>query len=59
MPTTDSRLGPGTLKLGRGADCRVRAQAANVELTPTVNSNDGTPTLATPSRRPRRRSRGA
>jgi hypothetical protein len=30
----------------------VEAQAATVELTPTVNSNDGTPTLETPEPAP-------
>src|SRR5580765_488404 len=42
---TDSRLGVGTLTLG-GAD--YGAQLANVVLTPTVDSTDGTPTLGIP-----------
>jgi hypothetical protein len=48
-PFTDSRLGPGTLTLGptaTGTD--YSAQLANVVLTPSVDSTDGTPTLATP-----------
>ncbi len=54
MATTDSRQGPGTLKLGTTAPdmISVEAQAATVELTPTVNSNDGTPTLETPEPAP-------
>lgn len=47
MPLTDSRLGVGTLTLGTpGTD--YGAQIANVVLTPTVDSTDGTPTLADP-----------
>jgi hypothetical protein len=49
MPTIDSRQGPGTLKIGT---LEVAAQASTVKLTPTVNSNDGTPTLATPEPAP-------
>jgi len=41
----DSRLGPGTLTLG-GAE--YGQQLANVVLTPTIDSTDGTPTLANP-----------
>jgi len=54
MPTTDSRQGPGTLKLGTAAPnmIEVAPQAATVTLTPTVNSSDGTPTLETPSPAP-------
>lgn len=54
MPTIDSRQGPGTLQLGTTAPdmISVEAQAATVELTPTVNSNDGTPTLETPEPAP-------
>jgi len=43
---TDSRLGVGTLKLGT---TDYGAQIANVVLTPTVDSTDGTPTLAVPA----------
>jgi hypothetical protein len=46
MPTpTDSRLGPGLLKLG-GTDYGV--QIANVSLEPDQKSDDGTPTLGDP-----------
>lgn len=46
MPTpTDSRLGPGLLKLG-GVDYGV--QIANVSLEPDQKSDDGTPTLGNP-----------
>jgi len=46
MPTiTDSRLGVGTLLIGTVDH---GAQIANVVLTPTVDSTDGTPTLAVP-----------
>lgn len=41
----DSRLGPGTLTLG-GAE--YGQQLANVVLTPSQDSTDGTPTLAVP-----------
>ena len=41
----DSRLGPGTLLLG-GAE--YGQQITNVVLTPSVDSTDGTPTLADP-----------
>jgi hypothetical protein len=41
----DSRLGPGTLTLG-GAE--YGQQITNVVLTPTIDSTDGTPTLADP-----------
>lgn len=44
-PFTDSRLGVGTLLLGT---TDYGAQIANVVLTPTVDSTDGTPTLAVP-----------
>jgi hypothetical protein len=44
-PFTDSRLGVGTLLLGT---VDYGAQIANVVLTPTVDSTDGTPTLAVP-----------
>src|SRR5215467_712597 len=54
MATTDSRQGPGTLKIGTTAPdmIEVAPQAATVELTPTVNSSDGTPTLETPEPAP-------
>lgn len=42
---TDSRLGVGTLKIGT---VDYGAQIANVVLAPTVDSTDGTPTLAVP-----------
>jgi hypothetical protein len=42
---TDSRLGVGTLLLGT---TDYGAQLANVVLTPTVDSTDGTPTLGIP-----------
>lgn len=42
---TDSRLGVGTLKIGT---TDYGAQISNVVLTPTVDSSDGTPTLAVP-----------
>ena len=45
MPFADSRLGPGTLKL---ATNEFNTQASAVRLTPSVDSEDGTPTLATP-----------
>jgi hypothetical protein len=46
MPFADSRLGPGTLKFDTTNE--FNTQAAAVRLTPTVNSEDGTPTLAVP-----------
>ena len=46
MPLTDSRLGPGTLTFDASND--FSAQAAAVRLTPSVDSEDGTPTLETP-----------
>ena len=45
----DSRLGPGTLKLGT---VEYGHQAAAVRLTPDVSSEDGTPTLAAPDPAP-------
>ena len=50
MPPTDSRLGPGTLKLDTTHE--FAAQAAAVRLTPSVDSEDGTPTLAFPDPAP-------
>ena len=41
----DSRLGPGTLTLGAA---EYGQQITNVVLTPTIDSTDGTPTLAEP-----------
>jgi hypothetical protein len=50
---TDSRQGPGLLTIGvPPAGVEVSTQASAVKLTPTVNSNDGTPTLATPDPAP-------
>jgi hypothetical protein len=54
MPFADSRLGPGTLKLG-AADpptTEFSTQASAVRLTPSVESEDGTPTLAVPDPAP-------
>lgn len=42
---TDTRLGPGTLTIG---GTEFGAQIANVTLTPSQDSNDGTPTLGDP-----------
>ena len=41
----DSRLGPGTLQLGTA---EYGQQITNVVLTPSIDSTDGTPTLADP-----------
>ena len=51
MPTAlvDSRLGPGTLKLG-ATDYGI--QVSNVKLTPDHNQEDGTPTLGKPDPAP-------
>jgi hypothetical protein len=49
MPFADSRQGPGTLKL---ATNEFNTQASAVRLTPSVNSEDGTPTLAEPDPAP-------
>ena len=46
MPLTDSRLGVGTLTIGTVDH---GAQISNVVLTPSVDSTDGTPTLADPT----------
>jgi hypothetical protein len=51
MALKDSRLGPGTLKIGPTPGpptTDFSAQMANVVLTPSVDSTDGTPTLADP-----------
>jgi len=45
MPFTDSRLGPGVLTLETHA---FETQVAACRLTPSVDTTDGTPTLATP-----------
>jgi hypothetical protein len=55
MPFQDSRLGVGTLKLGPlpgPPTLEFSFQAAAVRLTPSVNSEDGTPTLAAPTPTP-------
>lgn len=44
-PPIDSRLGPGTLKLGA---VDYGAQVANVTLEPSTDEEDGTPTLGDP-----------
>lgn len=49
MPLTDARQGPGTLTLDAQ---EFAAQAAAVKLTPSVDSTDGTPTLAEPDPAP-------
>lgn len=46
---SDSRQGPGTLLIGT---LQIEAQASAVKLTPTANSEDGTPTLAVPEPAP-------
>lgn len=50
MAVTDSRLGPGTLTFDATNDFSTQASA--VRLTPSVNSEDGTPTLAVPDPAP-------
>ena len=45
MAFADSRLGPGTLTL---ATFEFNTQVSACRLTPEVNSDDGTPTLAVP-----------
>jgi len=55
MPLTDSRLGPGTLKLGPAPGPPANdftTQASAVRLTPSVDSTDGTPTLEIPDPAP-------
>lgn len=49
MPFTDSRLGPGTLQLGTSPGAEYGFQVSNLRLTPSVDSTDGTPTLAEPT----------
>lgn len=46
-PPTDTRLGPGTLKLGAPL-VDYGAQISNVLLEPAQDSEDGTPTLGDP-----------
>jgi hypothetical protein len=46
-PPVDTRLGPGTLKLGAPL-VDYGAQIANVMLEPSTESEDGTPTLGNP-----------
>jgi hypothetical protein len=48
MPFTDSRIGPGTLLIGTAPGTEYGTQTSAVKLVPTVNSTDGTPTLANP-----------
>lgn len=49
MPFADSRLGPGTLMLGTA---EFNTQVSAARLTPSVDSSDGTPTLAVPAPAP-------
>lgn len=49
MPFADSRLGPGTLKLEA---VEFNTQVSACRLTPSVDSEDGTPTLAVPDPAP-------
>jgi len=49
MPFTDTRLGPGTLKLGPSASGQEYGfQVSALTLTPAFSTTDGTPTLAVP-----------
>lgn len=50
MPFADSRLGPGTITFDSTND--FSTQAAAVKLTPSVDTADGTPTLAVPEPAP-------
>lgn len=54
MPFADSRLGPGTLKLGPASPptTEFSTQVSACRLTPSVESEDGTPTLAAPDPAP-------
>jgi len=53
MPYTDSRLGPGTLKIGTPAPgTEYGFQVSALTLTPAVDETDGTPTLAVPDPAP-------
>jgi hypothetical protein len=47
----DSRLGPGTLTLGTTPE-EFGVQVSAITLTPSTNSQDGTPTLAVPDPAP-------
>jgi hypothetical protein len=49
MPFADSRQGVGTLKLALN---EFNTQASAVRLTPSIDSEDGTPTLAVPEPAP-------
>jgi hypothetical protein len=48
MPFNDTRLGPGTLTLGTTPGTEYGFQVSKLALTPSVDSTDGTPTLALP-----------
>jgi hypothetical protein len=48
MPFKDTRLGPGTLLLGTAPGVEYGFQVSACKLVPTVNTTDGTPTLAVP-----------
>jgi hypothetical protein len=48
MPFKDSRQGPGTLLIGTAPGTEYGFQASAVKLVPSVDSTDGTPTLAVP-----------
>ena len=55
MPFADSRLGPGTLKLGPAPGPptnEFNTQVSACRLTPSAESEDGTPTLAVPDPAP-------
>jgi len=50
MPFTDSRLGPGTLSLGPTATAQdFSFQVSNCRRVPSINEEDGTPTLGNPT----------
>lgn len=48
MAFVDSRLGPGTLLIGTAPGTEFGFQVSALTLTPSVDSTDGTPTLAAP-----------
>lgn len=48
MPFHDSREGPGTLTIGTAPGTEYGFQCSAVKLVPSVDSTDGTPTLAVP-----------
>ena len=54
MPFKDSRLGVGTLKIGPASPPvnEFNFQVSACRLTPSVDSEDGTPTLAVPAPAP-------